>query len=94
MPSTSATLVEEKHTSVKQLIELGKDKGYLLFDEIYELLPEEIVAHPDELLHDGTVLLGAALVQLLDQLDGLLVVEVVLVWLRFRQCPRGRWRIG
>ncbi|MCB1035525.1 MAG: hypothetical protein KDD47_17005, partial [Acidobacteria bacterium] len=34
---------------MKQLIELGKEKGYLLFDEIYELLPEEIVAHPDEL---------------------------------------------
>ncbi len=49
MPSTSATLIEDKHTSVKQLFELGKDKGYLLFDEINELLPEEIVGHPDEL---------------------------------------------
>jgi RNA polymerase primary sigma factor len=41
--------VEEKYSSVKQLIELGKDKGYLLFDEIYEMLPEEVIALPDEL---------------------------------------------
>jgi RNA polymerase primary sigma factor len=41
--------VEEKYTSVKQLIELGKEKGYLLYDEIYEMLPEEVVSLPDEL---------------------------------------------
>ncbi len=41
--------VEEKYSSVKQLIELGKEKTYLLYDEIYELLPEEVVALPDEL---------------------------------------------
>jgi RNA polymerase primary sigma factor len=34
---------------VKQLIELGKEKGYLLYDEIYEMLPEEVVSLPDEL---------------------------------------------
>ncbi|MEM9290391.1 MAG: RNA polymerase sigma factor RpoD [Acidobacteriota bacterium] len=47
--STTAKPIEEKHTSVKQLLELGRDKGYLLYDEIYELLPEELVAMPDEL---------------------------------------------
>ena len=41
--------MEEKYTSVKQLIELGKEKGYLLYDEIYEMLPEEVVSLPDEL---------------------------------------------
>jgi RNA polymerase primary sigma factor len=41
--------VEEKYSSVKQLIELGKEKGYLLYDEIYEMLPEEVVSLPDEL---------------------------------------------
>ncbi len=46
--STVAT-VEEKHPSVKQLIELGRGKGYLLYDEIYEMLPEDVVAVPDEL---------------------------------------------
>jgi RNA polymerase primary sigma factor len=46
---SSLTPVEEKYSSVKQLIELGKEKGYLLYDEIYEMLPEEVVSLPDEL---------------------------------------------
>ncbi|MCB1053985.1 MAG: RNA polymerase sigma factor RpoD, partial [Acidobacteria bacterium] len=49
MASTNSTPVEERYSSVKQLIELGRDKGYLLYDEIYEMLPEEVVALPDEL---------------------------------------------
>ena len=35
--------------SVKQLVELGRDKGYLLYDEIYELLPDEVTAVADEI---------------------------------------------
>jgi len=46
---SSLTPVEDKYTTVKQLIELGKEKGYLLYDEIYESLPEEVVSLPDEL---------------------------------------------
>ncbi len=49
MTITSLTPVEDKYTTVKQLIELGKEKGYLLYDEIYESLPEEVVSLPDEL---------------------------------------------
>ena len=49
MPITSLTPVEDKYTTVKQLVELGKEKGYLLYDEIYESLPEEVVSLPDEL---------------------------------------------
>ena len=49
MTISSIAPVEEKYTSVKQLIELGKEKGYLLYDEIYEMLPEEVVSLPDEL---------------------------------------------
>ncbi len=41
--------IEEKYSAVKQLIELGKEKGYLLYDEIYENLPEEVVSLPEEL---------------------------------------------
>jgi RNA polymerase primary sigma factor len=51
---SSLAPVEEKYSSVKQLIELGKEKGYLLYDEIYEMLPEEVVSLPDEL--DGIYL--------------------------------------
>ena len=46
--------IEGRHTSLKQLIKLGREKGYLLFDEIQELLPDELVASPeglDEILH-------------------------------------------
>jgi len=46
---SNLTPVEDKYTTVKQLIELGKEKGYLLYDEIYESLPEEVVSLPDEL---------------------------------------------
>ena len=49
MTISSLTPVEDKYSSVKQLIELGKEKGYLLYDEIYEMLPEEVVSLPDEL---------------------------------------------
>jgi RNA polymerase primary sigma factor len=41
--------VEEKYAEVKQLIVIGKEKGFLLYDEIYEVLPEEITSLPEEL---------------------------------------------
>ena len=34
--------IEEKYEEVKQLIILGKERGYLLYDEINDLLPAEI----------------------------------------------------
>ncbi len=47
--TTTPAPVEERYTSVRQLIELGSQKGYLLYDEIYEILPDEIVSLADEL---------------------------------------------
>jgi RNA polymerase primary sigma factor len=41
--------VEEKHPEVRMLINLGKERGYLLYDEIYQALPEELANAPDEL---------------------------------------------
>jgi RNA polymerase primary sigma factor len=41
--------VEGRYRAVRQLIDVGKEKGYLLYDEIAELLPDEILALPDEL---------------------------------------------
>src|SRR5579859_2259094 len=41
--------VEDKYVEVKQLIALGKEKGFLLYDEIYEVLPEEVTSLPEEL---------------------------------------------
>ena len=47
--NTGDLAVEEKHPEVKQLVALGKDKGFLLYDEIYEILPEELTSVPEEL---------------------------------------------
>ncbi len=47
--TTTPAPVEERYTSVRQLIELGSQKGYLLYDEIYEILPDEVVGLADEL---------------------------------------------
>jgi len=49
LSTAKAAPVEERYSSVKQLIELGQDKGYLLYDEIYEMLPEEVISLPEEL---------------------------------------------
>jgi len=40
--------IEEKYDEVRQLINIGKEKGYLLYDEVNELLPAEITSS-DEL---------------------------------------------
>src|SRR6202045_442109 len=40
--------IEEKYDAVRQLINIGKEKGYLLYDEVNELLPSEITSS-DEL---------------------------------------------
>ena len=34
--------IEEKYDAVRQLINIGKEKGYLLYDEVNEILPTEI----------------------------------------------------
>ncbi len=47
--ATKAKPIEEKYSAVKQLTELGKEKGYLLYDEIYDMLPDEVVSLPEEL---------------------------------------------
>ena len=40
-------LLEETHDEVRQLIEIGKEKGYLLYDEVNELLPADITRSDD-----------------------------------------------
>ena len=36
--------IEEKYDEVRQLINVGKEKGYLLYDEVNEILPSEITS--------------------------------------------------
>ena len=47
--ASASANIEDRYTAVKQLIEIGKEKGYLLYDEICDLLPDEVLALPDEL---------------------------------------------
>ena len=49
MKISKVATIEDRYSSVKQLLELGQDKRYLLFDEIYEMLPAEVFGLPDEL---------------------------------------------
>jgi RNA polymerase primary sigma factor len=39
--------IEERYDEVRQLIAVGKEKGYLLYDEVNELLPSEITSAED-----------------------------------------------
>ncbi len=48
MVTTQTKPIEQRYGSIKQLIELGVSKGYLLHDEIREMLPEEVAATPAE----------------------------------------------
>jgi RNA polymerase primary sigma factor len=41
--------VEAKYDEVRQLVALGKERGFLAYDEINETLPEEISSSPDEI---------------------------------------------
>ena len=69
MATASASApVEERFPSVRQLIEIGKEKGYLLYDEIYDLLPDEVVSLPDE-LDDIYVRFGELGIEIIDRPD-------------------------
>jgi RNA polymerase primary sigma factor len=45
-----AVLLEEKYDQVRQLISMGKERGYLLYDEVNDLLPPEV--HSSEEIDD------------------------------------------
>jgi RNA polymerase primary sigma factor len=45
-----ALAIEEKYDQVRQLIQMGKERGYLLYDEVNDLLPPEV--HSSEEIDD------------------------------------------
>src|SRR3954467_3225621 len=55
--------IEEKYDEVRQLINIGKEKGYLLYDEVNELLPSEITSSDE--LDDLFNTFGSAGIQVL-----------------------------
>ncbi len=46
---TAAMTVEEKYTELARLLNLGRERGYVLMDEILEVLPDEVAPNPEEL---------------------------------------------
>ena len=40
-----ALTIEEKYDEVRQLITMGKEKGYLLYEEVNDMLPSEISSY-------------------------------------------------
>ncbi|MBL8143424.1 MAG: RNA polymerase sigma factor RpoD [Acidobacteria bacterium] len=56
--------IEEKYDEVRQLISVGKEKGYLLYDEVNELLPSDITSSED--LDDLFSAFGSAGIEVVD----------------------------
>ena len=56
--------IEEKYDEVKELILLGKEKGYLLYDEVNDLLPEGICSSDE--LDSIFSLFGSAGIEVID----------------------------
>ncbi len=59
--------IEDKYDGVKELISAGKEKGYLLYDEVNDLLPDDI--HSSEDLDSIFDLFGDAGIELIDSED-------------------------
>jgi RNA polymerase primary sigma factor len=56
--------IEERYDEVRQLISIGKEKGYLLYDEVNELLPSEITSSDE--LDDLFNTFGSAGIEVID----------------------------
>ena len=56
--------IEEKYDEVRQLINIGKEKGYLLYDEVNEMLPSEITSSDE--LDDLFNTFGSAGIEVVD----------------------------
>ena len=56
--------IEEKYDEIRQLITIGKEKGYLLYDEVNELLPADITS--SEELDDLFSTFGSAGIEVVD----------------------------
>src|SRR5947208_7750358 len=68
--------IEEKYDEVRQLINIGKEKGYLLYDEVNELLPSEITSSDE--LDDLFNTFGSAGIEVIDSDQKYLRDEKVL----------------
>src|SRR5213594_1884145 len=60
--------LEEKYDEVQKFIDIGKEKGYLLYDEVSDLLPPEISASAED-LDDLFSAFGTAGIEVIDTDD-------------------------
>src|SRR5438552_8393703 len=56
--------IEDKYEEVRQLINLGRERGYLLYDEVNDVLPEEV--HSPEDLDDMFLLFDSLGIEMVD----------------------------
>src|ERR1700704_5444678 len=64
VPEDQLMSIEEKYDEVRQLINIGKEKGYLLYDEVNEMLPSEITSSDE--LDDLFNTFGSAGIEVID----------------------------
>jgi RNA polymerase primary sigma factor len=64
VPRSTPLSIEERYDEVRQLIQIGKEKGYLLYDEVNEMLPSEITSSED--LDDLFNAFGSAGIEVVD----------------------------
>jgi len=61
--------LEDRFEEVRQLIIIGKEKGYLLYDEVNDLLPADLTSSPED-LDELMSVFGAAGIDLVDSEKG------------------------
>ena len=61
--------LEDRYDEVRQLIIIGKEKGYLLYDEVNDLLPADLTSSPED-LDELMSVFGAAGIDLVDSDKG------------------------
>jgi RNA polymerase primary sigma factor len=64
-----ALSLEDKFDEVRQLLVIGKEKGYLLYDEVNDLLPADLTASPED-LEELLAVFAAAGIDLVDSEKG------------------------
>jgi hypothetical protein len=57
--------IEDKYDSVRQLLLMGKERGYLLYDEVNDLLPAEV--HSSEEIDDVLSAFDDAGIEILEE---------------------------
>ena len=67
------SVLEDKYDGVKELLSVGKEKGYLLYDEVNDLLPDDIQSSED--LDNIFYLFGDAGIEMIDSDDEFEVIK-------------------